>query len=130
MKTLARALICAVLALHGLLASAAEVPELRIPKGAGGIAFLPLLVMEKQKSIEKHAAELGHAGLKVAYVNLGGAAVAIDALLSGATHLHAAAVVSVLVGPHSRHHGRHGYCRDDVAARVSEYDQPQHQVAA
>jgi len=96
MKTLARALICAVLALHGLLASAAEVPELRIPKGAGGIAFLPLLVMEKQKSIEKHAAELGHAGLKVAYVNLGGAAVAIDALLSGATHLHAAGPPSFL----------------------------------
>ena len=66
MKALARALVCAVLAVHGWLAAAAEVPELRIPKGAGGIAFLPLLVMEKQKSIEKYAAELGHAGLKVA----------------------------------------------------------------
>lgn len=76
--------------------TAAEVPELRIPKGAGGIAFLPLLVMEKQKSIEKHAAELGHKTLKVSYVNLGGAAVAIDALLSGATHLHAAGPPSFL----------------------------------
>lgn len=96
MKTSACAILGAVLALQGWAATAAEVPELRIPKGAGGIAFLPLLVMEKQKSIEKRAAELGYANLKVSYVNLGGAAVAIDALLSGATHLHAAGPPSFL----------------------------------
>lgn len=80
--------ICgALLAMHGFAAVAAEVRELRIPKGAGGIGFLPLLVMESQKSIEKHAAELGNKGLKVTYANLGGPAVVNDALLSGAAHM-------------------------------------------
>ena len=96
MKTLACAILGAVLVVQGWAAAAAEMPELRIPKGAGGIAFLPLLVMEKQRTIEKYAAELGHKTLKVSYVNLGGASVAIDALLSGATHLHAAGPPSFL----------------------------------
>ncbi len=77
----------AVLAMQGFAAAAAEVQELKIPKGAGGIGFLPLLVMEQQKSIEKRAAELGHKGLKVTYANLGGPAVVNDALLSGAAHM-------------------------------------------
>ena len=96
MKTSACAILGAVLVVQGWAAAAAEMPELRIPKGAGGIAFLPLLVMEKQRTIEKYAAELGHKTLKVSYVNLGGASVAIDALLSGATHLHAAGPPSFL----------------------------------
>jgi NitT/TauT family transport system substrate-binding protein len=76
--------------MQGFAAAMAEVQELKIPKGAGGIGFLPLLVMESQKSIEKHAAELGNKGLKVSYVNLGGPAVVNDALLSGAAHMAAA----------------------------------------
>ena len=77
----------AVLAMLAFVAAAAEVRELRIPKGAGGIGFLPLLVMEQHKSIEKHAAELGNKELKVTYANLGGPAVVNDALLSGAAHM-------------------------------------------
>ena len=95
MKTLACTILGAALVVQAW-AAAGEVPELRIPKGAGGIAFLPLVVMEKQKTIEKYAAALGHKTLKVSYVNLGGASVAIDALLSGATHLHAAGPPSFL----------------------------------
>jgi NitT/TauT family transport system substrate-binding protein len=70
--------------------AAAEVQELKIPKGAGGIGFLPLLVMEQQKTIEKYAAQLGNKNLKVTYANLGGPAVVNDALLSGAVHMAAA----------------------------------------
>jgi len=84
---LSGAVFGAVLAMQGFAAAAAEVQELKIPKGAGGIGFLPLLVMEQQKSIEKRAAELGHKGLKVTYANLGGPAVVNDALLSGAAHM-------------------------------------------
>jgi NitT/TauT family transport system substrate-binding protein len=80
----------ALLAIQGFATAMAEVRELKIPKGAGGIGFLPLLVMESQRSIEKHAAELGNNGLKVSYVNLGGPAVVNDALLSGAAHMAAA----------------------------------------
>jgi sulfonate transport system substrate-binding protein len=56
----------------------AEVSELRIPLGAGGVGFLPLLVMQKYQLIEKHAP-----GVKVRWINIGGPAVMNDALLSG-----------------------------------------------
>jgi NitT/TauT family transport system substrate-binding protein len=55
----------------------AEVNEIRIPTGAGGVGFLPLLVMEKYRLIEKHA------NVKVHWINIGGPAVMNDALLSG-----------------------------------------------
>jgi NitT/TauT family transport system substrate-binding protein len=71
-----------VLAFIPLLASA-EVNELRIPKGAGGVGFLPLLVMEKHQLIEKHARAAGIPNLKVRWIDLGGPAVMNDALLSG-----------------------------------------------
>ena len=56
----------------------AEVNEIRIPLGAGGVGFLPLLVMQKYRLIEKHAPNL-----KVRWINIGGPAVMNDALLSG-----------------------------------------------
>src|SRR5580658_5310617 len=61
----------------------AEVNEVRIPTAAGGVGFLPLLVMEKRQLIEKHAKEAGIANLKVRWINIGGPAVMNDALLSG-----------------------------------------------
>lgn len=82
---------CAFLLVVGLLAAPvtarAEVDEVSIPKGAGGVGFLPLLVMEKLGLVEKHARSAGLDGLKVRWVNLGGPAVVNDALLSGAAHL-------------------------------------------
>jgi len=85
MRILNAALCGLVVTAHGF--AAAEIQELKIPKGAGGIGFLPLLVMEQQKTIEKYAAQLGNKGLKVTYANLGGPAVVNDALLSGAAHM-------------------------------------------
>jgi len=85
MRILNAALCGLVVAAHGF--AAAEIQELKIPKGAGGIGFLPLLVMEQQKTIEKYAGQLGNKGLKVTYANLGGPAVVNDALLSGAAHM-------------------------------------------
>ena len=85
MRILNAALCGLVVAAHGF--AAAEIQELKIPKGAGGIGFLPLLVMEQQKTIERYAAQLGNKGLKVTYANLGGPAVVNDALLSGAAHM-------------------------------------------
>lgn len=68
------------------LAARAEIDELRIPVGAGGIGFLPLLVMEKQKLVEKHAMTTGLDKLKVSWISFGGPSVVNDALLSGASH--------------------------------------------
>jgi NitT/TauT family transport system substrate-binding protein len=61
----------------------AEVNEVRIPVGAGGVGFLPLLVMQKHQLIEKHAREAGMPNVKVRWINIGGPAVMNDALLSG-----------------------------------------------
>jgi NitT/TauT family transport system substrate-binding protein len=66
------------------------VGEVRIPRGAGGIGFLPLLVMEKRGLIEKHAREAGVADLTVRWIDLGGPSVVNDALLSGAADYSAA----------------------------------------
>ena len=64
--------------------------EVRIPRGAGGIGFLPLLVMEKQQLIEKYAREAGIDNLTVRWIDLGGPSVLNDALLSGAADFVAA----------------------------------------
>jgi NitT/TauT family transport system substrate-binding protein len=65
----------------------AEIEELKIPKGAGGLGFLSFVVMEKQGLIEKHAKAAGIDNLKVTWVNVGGPAQVNDALLSGSAHL-------------------------------------------
>jgi len=63
----------------------AEVDVVKIPKGAGGVGFLPLVVMEEKKLVEQEAAKMG---LKLAaeYIKFGGPSVVNDMLLSGAAH--------------------------------------------
>jgi NitT/TauT family transport system substrate-binding protein len=48
-----------------------------------GVAFIPFMLMEDQKLIEKHAAALGQPDLEVNWVVLSGAAAMNDGLLSG-----------------------------------------------
>jgi NitT/TauT family transport system substrate-binding protein len=79
-----RALLAAVLVLAPALAHA-EVDVVKIPKGAGGIGFLPLTVMEEKKLVEAEARKMG-LNLKAEYILLGGPAVVNDMLLSGAAH--------------------------------------------
>lgn len=67
-----------------------ETTHVRIPKGAGGVGFLPLLVMEQHQLIEKHAKAAGLAGLTVEWLDLGGPSVVNDALLSGSADFTAA----------------------------------------
>jgi NitT/TauT family transport system substrate-binding protein len=64
--------------------------EIRIPLGAGGVGFLPLLVMRDRALIEKHAQAAGLAELTVRWIDLGGPAVMNDALLSGSVDFIAA----------------------------------------
>jgi len=64
--------------------------ELRIPTGAGGVGFLPLLVMKDQALVEKHARALGIDDVVVRWIDLGGPAVMNDALLSGSVDFIAA----------------------------------------
>jgi NitT/TauT family transport system substrate-binding protein len=76
---------------------AAEVSEVRIPTGAGGVGFLPLLVMEKYQLIEKHAKAAGIANLRVRWINLGGPDVMNDALLSGSADFISAGPPAFLI---------------------------------
>ena len=81
-----RLLTLGILASVLLIAPAhAEVDVVKIPKGAGGVGFLPLIVMEEKKLVEAEAQKMG---LKLAaeYIRLGGPAVVNDMLLSGAAH--------------------------------------------
>jgi len=78
-------------------AKKAEVTEVRIPRGAGGVGFLPLLVMEKYRIIEQRAREAGIPQLHVNWIDLGGPAVMNDSLLSGAVDFIAAGPPAFLV---------------------------------
>jgi NitT/TauT family transport system substrate-binding protein len=60
----------------------AEIDEISIARGFA-IPHLPLMIMEHEKLIEKHAAALGRPGVTVAWSSIGGGAVMNDALLAG-----------------------------------------------
>lgn len=72
-----------------LLPGFAEVNEIRFPLGAGGVGFLPLLVMQKYALIEKYAQAAG-VTVHVRWINIGGPAIMNDALLSGSADFIAA----------------------------------------
>src|ERR1700710_108444 len=92
-----RILLITLIAALGHTHGNAEVNEVRIPTGAGGVGFLPLLVMEKRQLIEKHAKEAGIPNLKVRWINVGGPAVMNDALLSGSADFISAGPPAFLV---------------------------------
>ena len=48
-----------------------------------GVAYIPLMVMQEKKLIEKHAAQLGVADVNVVWQQFSGGAVMNDALISG-----------------------------------------------
>jgi NitT/TauT family transport system substrate-binding protein len=57
-----------------------------------GLPYLPLMVMEEQKLVEKHAGKLGVTGLKTDYRTLGGTQSLVDALIAGTMHFGIAGV--------------------------------------
>jgi len=81
------ALVVALLFLPAL--ARAEVDVVKIPKGAGGVGFLPLVVMEELKLVEQEAQKMG-LKLGAEYIRFGGPSVVNDMLLSGNAHYAAA----------------------------------------
>jgi NitT/TauT family transport system substrate-binding protein len=65
--------------------ASAEVSSIVLGKQYG-LPFLPQMVMEDQKLIEKHAAALGVSGLNVGWQTMGGPGALNDGLLSGSIH--------------------------------------------
>lgn len=76
-------------------AARAEVTELKIAEQYG-ISYLPLMIMEDQKLVEKYASQAGIGDLKVTWSKFAGGNVMNDALLSNSLHF-AAGGVSPLV---------------------------------
>lgn len=60
----------------------AEASGIRIVKQYG-LPHVPLMVMEHEHLVEKHAAKMGISGLEIAWPTLGGPGAMIDGLLSG-----------------------------------------------
>ncbi len=63
-------------------ASASDASVVRIVRQYG-LPILPLMVMEHEKLVERHAARLGLASLKVEWPTLGGPGAMIDGILAG-----------------------------------------------
>ncbi|HEY6838875.1 MAG TPA: ABC transporter substrate-binding protein [Geobacteraceae bacterium] len=74
----------------------AEVKEVRIAKQYG-LGYLPLIVMEEQHLIEKHARKAGLGDVKVTWATLGGGSATNDALLSGSVDYIASGVAPLIV---------------------------------
>jgi NitT/TauT family transport system substrate-binding protein len=74
----------------------AETPELRITKQPS-IIYLPLVVMEQNKLVEKHAKAAGLSDVKVQWVTFNSGGAATDALLSGSVDLVTSGVSNLLL---------------------------------
>src|ERR1700734_4431971 len=85
-----RLCLIACLAAMATASVQAEVGEVLFPIGAGGVGFLPLLVMQKYGLIEQYAKQAGIRNLRVRWINIRGPSVMNDALLSGSSDFIAA----------------------------------------
>jgi ABC-type nitrate/sulfonate/bicarbonate transport system substrate-binding protein len=83
--TRGRSLLASLLALSvtclSTVTAMAEVAEVRLARQFG-VVYAPILIMEQQKLIEKHAAAQGLPDLKVAWTQFAGPAIMNDAILS------------------------------------------------
>lgn len=74
----------------------AELAEVKIAKQYG-IAYLPLMLMEADKLIEKHAGLAGIGDLKVGWTTFGGGSAMNDAILSNSLHFASGGVAPLAV---------------------------------
>ena len=83
-----------VLAL-GAWASATSAQEIKISRQFG-LPYLPLMVMENQQLIEKHAKQLGVGDIKTRWSTVGTSTATLDGLLSGQIDFASAGITVVL----------------------------------
>ncbi len=90
-------ILLACAAMIGAVAPAgAEVREVRLAKQYG-LGYLPLIIMEEQHLVEKHAKAAGLGDIKVTWATLGGGGAVNDALLSGSVDYIASGVAPLIV---------------------------------
>jgi NitT/TauT family transport system substrate-binding protein len=73
----------------------AEVNEVTMAQQYG-VSFLPLMMMEKEHLVEKHAAAAGLSGTKVSWTKVAGPAAMNDGLISGSLHFAAQGAPSLI----------------------------------
>ncbi len=78
------------------LPATAEVREVRIAKQYG-LGYLPLIIMEEQRLIEKHTRAAGLGDVKVTWATLGGGSAMNDALLSNSVDYISSGVAPLVV---------------------------------
>jgi NitT/TauT family transport system substrate-binding protein len=94
MFTIGRVLPALVMLAVSATAGFAETNKINASKQYG-LSYLPLMIMEDQKLIEKHAAAAGLKDMMVSWVTLGGPSAMNDALLSGGIDFGAGGVPSL-----------------------------------
>ena len=87
--------LCLALSFAYTTNSRAEVNEITVAQQYG-VSFLPLMVMEKEALIEKHAAAAGLIGLKVVWAKVAGPSAMNDGLISNAIHFAAQGAPSMI----------------------------------
>ncbi len=85
-----------VLLLAAVIPARAEVKEVRLAKQYG-LGYLPLIIMEEQRLIEKHTKAAGLGDIKVTWATLGGGGAVNDALLSGSVEYISSGVAPLVV---------------------------------
>ena len=80
--------LCSVWCHGGVMPAQAEVTEVTFAQQFG-IAFLPLMVLENQKFLEKQATARGLPDVKGVFLKMSGPSVMVDAMLSGSLHFAA-----------------------------------------
>lgn len=78
------------------LTATAETSEVTFARQYG-IAYLPLMVLEHEKLVQKHAAQDGLGSVNAKFVQLGGTSSMYDALLSGSIQFGAAAAPGIAI---------------------------------
>ncbi len=96
MFRLGKWLACASLALALTSTARAEVAELRITKQPS-IIYLPLVVMEQNRLVEKYARAAGLGEIKVQWITFNSGGASTDALLSGSVDLVTSGVSNLLL---------------------------------
>ena len=92
-RSVATALIAIALWLTSARPGGAEVAEVKLAL-QNGSNYLPLIVMQNQKLVEKHLAAKGLAGTTVTWAKLAGPSAIIDSFLAGAVHFSGQGVPS------------------------------------
>ena len=77
------------------LSARAEMSEINVAQQYG-VSFLPLMVMERDKLVEKHAKAEGLGGVKVNWVKVAGPSVMNDGVISGAIQFIAVGAPSLI----------------------------------